>query len=443
MGSVLLHIAHGADGVDVALADDAPVAELLPGVMAVAEVENGEFPYRLAGPDGRFIDGDRTLIEEAVLNGETLQLVTEKPVVEAPVEDAPPPPPPPPAPVPQPLPYPVETGSPWQRTHELLPQRRSAARRAGLAARALVRSDDMEPLALDTPGGPSPDELTRARGAGPIGRARLTWQDTDYLSTLQRRIVTPRLTHCATIAVVSPKGGVGKTTVTALLGMLLAHLRHDRVVAIDTNPDYGSLGRLLAPAHDVYVDDLLAVLDHPSLTATQLDASLARAKHGLLVLPSPTAHDRMARLDHYGYSRVIQLLEKVVSVILLDCGTGLWEPAAQVALASADQVLLVSDAEPATASLVAEASLQLRALEVPVTLVVNRANRGARLDIERFAQSIRWARALVTIAEDRRAAASIGAGDFDWDRAPRSWRIALGELGALLAGDWERLGLTL
>ena len=193
----------------------------------------------------------------------------------------------------------------------------------------------------------------------------------------------------------------------------------------------------------MYVDDLLDVLDHPMLTVTQLDASLARANHGLLVLPAPTAPERMAKLDRYGYSRVIQRLQKLVSVILLDCGTGLWEPAAQVALAAATQVVLISDGEPATASLVAEASQQLRTLDVPVTLVVNRANRSGRLDIERFAQNIRWARGLVTIADDRRAAASIATGDFDWSHAPKQWRIALRELGTLITGDWDRLGLTL
>ena len=46
----------------------------------------------------------------------------------------------------------------------------------------------------------------------------------------------------------------------------------------------------------------------------------------------------------------------MVGVIVLDSGTGLHEPAARAALATADQVLLVSDGEPATASLVAEAA---------------------------------------------------------------------------------------
>ena len=41
--------------------------------------------------------------------------------------------------------------------------------------------------------------------------------------------------------VLSRKGGVGKTTVTTLLGMVLAELREDRVIAMDANPDRGTL----------------------------------------------------------------------------------------------------------------------------------------------------------------------------------------------------------
>lgn len=454
MGSVFVHIAHRERSADLVVADDEPVDALIPDVVAALGMAPEDASWRLAALDGCALAGDRTLNEAAVLSGGTLHLIGDAPEggpggvngtapPDTGFDEPPPADPPPPPPRPAATLH-TDVASPSERTRRLLPMRRSVGTRAGLAARALLRprADYEALLAPDARTGPSPSELTMTRPAGPLGRMRGTWRDTEYVGRLEHRISNPRLTHCATVAVVSPKGGVGKTTITSLLGTLLAQLRHDRIVAIDTNPDYGSLGRTLAPAHRVFVDDLLEVLDYPTLTVTQLDASLARGPHGLLVLPAPTAPDRMARLDRFGYGHVIQKLQKLVSVILLDCGTGLWEPAAQVALASANQVILVSDAEPATASLVAEASQQLRTLDVPVTLVVNRANRGGRLDVERFAQSIRWAQGLVTVADERGAAASIGPG-FDWDRAPRSWRVALRELGALVAGDWERLGLTL
>ena len=43
------------------------------------------------------------------------------------------------------------------------------------------------------------------------------------------------------IAVLSLKGGVGKTTTTSGLGATLASVHGDRVIAVDANPDLGTL----------------------------------------------------------------------------------------------------------------------------------------------------------------------------------------------------------
>ena len=48
------------------------------------------------------------------------------------------------------------------------------------------------------------------------------------------------------VPVLSRKGGVGKTTVTALLGMALADARDDRIIAVDANPDRGTLADRIA-----------------------------------------------------------------------------------------------------------------------------------------------------------------------------------------------------
>src|SRR6202023_3681254 len=45
------------------------------------------------------------------------------------------------------------------------------------------------------------------------------------------------------IALLSLKGGVGKTTIAATLGSTFAAVRGDRVVAVDANPDRGTLSQ--------------------------------------------------------------------------------------------------------------------------------------------------------------------------------------------------------
>ena len=160
-----------------------------------------------------------------------------------------------------------------------------------------------------------------------------------------------------TIAVVSPKGGVGKSTLTALLGSLLAFLRRDRVVAVETNPDWGSLGRRLVPDHPIFIDDLLAgpLSEGPALT-NSLDVQLGRGPNGLMIAPAPTDPDRAARLDEQAYRTLFQRLGELVGTLVLDCGTGLDDPPARAALGCADQLVLVCDDEPDTASIVAEAA---------------------------------------------------------------------------------------
>jgi MinD-like ATPase involved in chromosome partitioning or flagellar assembly len=243
--------------------------------------------------------------------------------------------------------------------------------------------------------------------------------------------------------VVSPKGGVGKTTTTALLGSLLARVRHERIVAVDTNPDYGSLGRALTPDHRVFVDDLVDVLDHPGLTVAELDRKLGRAFDGLLVLPAPTDPSRMARLDKAAYTKVFERLKMSVGTLVLDCGTGLQEPSAAAAIEAADQIVLLTDAEPSTASLVAEAAQLLKRAGPPMFLVVNKLPRkGGRLDLELLSRAVPDARALISVAAEPESASALAAGDWTWDDAPMVWRVSLRELAAVMVLDWPALGLS-
>ncbi|HZV52363.1 MAG TPA: MinD/ParA family protein [Candidatus Dormibacteraeota bacterium] len=345
---------------------------------------------------------------------------------------------------------------PSARTHALLPRRLSWGERVGEALGAAVlgrrRGAPPDPVLGRSVGGAVSDTegaplgltaLAHRRRPGAVERARRAWQASDYLRRLEEAIVEPRLQRCATVAVVSPKGGVGKTTVTALLGTLLAMLRRDRIVAVDCNPDYGSLGRALVPAHHVFVDDLLALLEDPRLTVPRLDAALGRAVHGLMVAPTPIDPERMARLDQTVYARVIRRLQDLVGVILLDCGTGLHERAARAALGACDQVLLVSDAEPSTASVVAEAFATLGHTGRPTILVVNRMpGHGSELDLDRFAAHVPGVQAMLVVPEDLEASGRLMSGEFAWEQAPESWRYRVRELAALLTVQWRALDLA-
>jgi MinD-like ATPase involved in chromosome partitioning or flagellar assembly len=345
---------------------------------------------------------------------------------------------------------PAPYSGPRARTRSVLPPEVTITTRLQSAARAALEPNvpapppEEEPVEDGANRRVAPQRLTIQHRPSLAQRLRISWRDTDYLSRLERVVQAPLLRRCVTIAVMSPKGGVGKTTTTALLGALFALLRRDRIVAVDTNPDFGSLGRSLAPQHQVFVDDLLEVLDDPQLTVTALDANLGRGAHGLMVLPSPVDPIRMERLQEDAYEKVVRRLQDLVGVVLMDCGTGLHEATSKAALKTADQVVLVTDAEPATASIVAEAAALLRQEGVPLYLLVNKMpSTGSRLDVAALEAYIPQARGLVVLPSNQRAASQLATGLFDWRDAPAGWKRAIREVAAALVADWPELGATI
>jgi MinD-like ATPase involved in chromosome partitioning or flagellar assembly len=335
---------------------------------------------------------------------------------------------------------------PRQRTLAALPRRAHAVGRLAGALWALVAPEPLPVAPPPTAPAPGtfvpPTQLMVPRRPTALERGRLRWRGSRYEHLLDQAIQAPQLGRCVTIAVMSPKGGVGKTTVCSLLGTLFALLRRDRIVAVDTNPDFGSLGRCLAPRHHVFVDDLLEVLDSPELTVTALDANLGRAVHGLMVLPVPNEPSRMAKLDESAYTRVVRRLQGLVGMVLLDCGTGLHDPAARAALAISDQVLLVTDADPSTASIVAEAAGLLRRQEVPTWLVVNKMTPASRLQVSSLEAFVPYAHGLLVLPEHHAGARRVAGGTFEWRDAPPGWKVAVRELAAALATAWPGLGLS-
>jgi MinD-like ATPase involved in chromosome partitioning or flagellar assembly len=337
---------------------------------------------------------------------------------------------------------------PQDLTEIQLPAQPPLSNRLRLVARAVLRPEAelRQPAAASEavyPDRPiNPEHLSHEQTPGTLARARQAWREGSYRWELERRIAAPRLRRCVTIAVISPKGGVGKTTVTALLGTLLSMVRHDRIVAIDANPDFGSLGRILTAHHDVYVDDLAEVLDDPQLTVTALDQNLGRTAHSLMVLPAPVDPGRMEGLDEAVYTRVMARLRQMVGIILLDCGTGLHDPASKAAIGAADQVLLVSDPDPATASLVVSAANLLHQRGLQIWLVVNKVPRQrGRLDLRVFGAHLSYARGLVRLPLEAAGVEALANGSFDWDLAPRRLRIGIAELATDLISAWPELGV--
>jgi len=170
-----------------------------------------------------------------------------------------------------------------------------------------------------------------------VGESSATMRHRDLLN----RIRTPVPGGHQRIAVLSLKGGVGKTTVTVGLGSTLASLRGDRVIAVDGNPDRGTLSdkvRLETPAT---IRDLLNERTRVGRYA-DVRAFTSQMPSRLEILASdrdPAVSEAFSAEDYRG---VVGVLEHYYSICITDCGTGLLHSAMAGILELADQIVLVS-----------------------------------------------------------------------------------------------------
>lgn len=179
----------------------------------------------------------------------------------------------------------------------------------------------------------------------------------------------PGVTRANTVAVASPKGGVGKTTIAFLVGSMLASHRLLSVVAVDANPEFGTLADLASDHRgERSLADLLFELDDVA-TAAQLRRYVSQLPSGLHLLAAPHA-----AVTPGEYGRLLAFLSIFYEVVILDLGTGLTAPVASLALERADQLVLVT-----TPDLMAS-QLSLSALDhlerERTTLLVNKAPSG-------------------------------------------------------------------
>jgi putative peptide zinc metalloprotease protein len=145
---------------------------------------------------------------------------------------------------------------------------------------------------------------------------------------------------CRRIAVISRKGGVGKTTTTLCLGHTFASYRGDRVVALDGNPDAGSLGYRVRRETSATVTDLLRESEGID-RYSDVRAFTSQAPTRLEVVASDDDPRISQALQEDDYRRVSQLLEHHYNLILLDSGTGILDSATRGILDLADQLVVV------------------------------------------------------------------------------------------------------
>ena len=146
---------------------------------------------------------------------------------------------------------------------------------------------------------------------------------------------------CRKIAFISRKGGVGKTTTCLLAGHTFADVRGDRVIALDGNPDAGTLGHRVRRETTATVTSLLGDAERIARYA-DIRGYTSQAASRLEVVAADDDPQITQALGEAEFRKAIALLELHYNLVCLDTGTGVLESATRGILDAADQIVVVS-----------------------------------------------------------------------------------------------------
>ncbi|MFD4429001.1 AAA family ATPase [Nocardia sp. NPDC058497] len=240
------------------------------------------------------------------------------------------------------------------------------------------------------------------------------------------------------IAILSLKGGVGKTTTTVGLGSTFATQRGDRVIAIDANPDLGTLAHRVPRQTRSTVRNLLE--DQNITRYSDVRAHTSQAPSRLEVLASeqdPAVSEAFSEAD---YRKAIGILQSFYNIILTDCGTGLMHSAMSGVLDMASSLVLVTSpaidgARSASATLDWLDHHGYSKLVERTVVVVNASRRGAStVDLDQLRKLfLDRTRAVQIVPFDDHLAEG---AEIDLELVSKPTRRALLELAAMVADDF-------
>ncbi len=262
----------------------------------------------------------------------------------------------------------------------------------------------------------------------------------DNLRTRERKATDARISAqldggAKFVPVLTRKGGVGKTTVTTLLGMAMALVREDRVIAIDANPDRGTLAERVSKSTRFTVRDVVnraAAVDG----FTDFSTMVSRDATRLHVLASDSDPMLSEAFDEGDYNVVADMAARYYTVVLTDCGTGIVHSVMRPTLQRANGLVIVSGGSVDEARLASETLTWLEAngygdLVRGSVVALNTATQGTNLvkldEIEAHFKS--RVRAVVKIPYDP----ALAAGSvIKFDQLHKNTREAARELAALV-----------
>ncbi|ONK10829.1 SCO5717 family growth-regulating ATPase [Streptomyces sp. MP131-18] len=276
----------------------------------------------------------------------------------------------------------------------------------------------------------------------PAGRFRIGSKAAEQERQRKLDIIRTPVLSCYRIAVISLKGGVGKTTTTTALGATLASERQDKVIAIDANPDAGTLGRRVRRETGATIRDLVGAIPYLS-SYMDLRRFTSQAPSGLEILANDVDPAISTTFNDEDYRRVIDILGQQYPIILTDSGTGLLYSAMRGVLDLAHQLIIVSTPSVDGASSASTTLDWLAAhgygslVQRSITVISGVRETGKLVKVEDIVAHFKTrCRGVVVAPFDEHLAAG---AELDLDMMRPRTRQAYFDLAALIAEDFVRV----
>jgi pilus assembly protein CpaE len=193
------------------------------------------------------------------------------------------------------------------------------------------------------------------------------------------------------VAVFSPKGGVGRTTVAVNLAVAAATELGKKVVLVDGSFQFGDVGVLLnLNPKNKSIADLAPELDQAGHEVESIDTFVINHSAGIRVLLAPPSPEMAELIKPDGVRRVIDALRMTHDLVVVDC-TAFFNDTTLAILDAADTILTMLSLEITSIKnmrLFLEVADQLGYEGGKVRLVLNRADSALGIRVTDVEHSI-------------------------------------------------------
>ena len=207
------------------------------------------------------------------------------------------------------------------------------------------------------------------------------------------------------IGLLSGKGGVGKTTITANLGAALTDTFKKNVVIFDMNIHTSNLGLHLG----MYEDPPITLREILKRNASITRAIYIHPSTGIRIIPAPLNGDS-GRITITKAKKLVNQIKNNYEMVLLDCAPGLGKEVI-TAISAIDEALVVTTPDiPAVTDLMKTIDILKKMKKNILGIVLNRCENRSYMLTQNEVESTCGCKVIAKIPEDVKIPISISRG---------------------------------